>query len=130
MILELKIVMVFALFITFTLLIQSVLTTRQIGLQPLVGNRDEVTLKGIAGRSDRAVKNSLIALIFVLPPVLALAIIEQSTNGTVLTLLIFLCARILYFIAYMLSIAWVRSGLWWAGMFCIFYLYSVALTSA
>ena len=130
MILELKIVMVFALFVTITLLIQSVLTTRQIGLQPLVGNRDNVTLKGVASRSDRAVKNSLIALIFVLPPVLAMAITEQSTNVTVLTSLIFLCARILYFIAYMLSIAWVRSGLWWTAMFCIFYLYVVALASA
>ena len=130
MIFEMKLVLVYALSIVFMLIIQSALATRQHGLRLLVGNRENLILTGIAGRSDRAVKNSLIALIFVLPPVLALVPIEESAKGTILALQIFLCARILYFIAYVFSITWVRSCLWWTGMFCIFYLYAIALRSA
>ena len=130
MILEMKLVLIYALSVIFMLVIQSVLSTRQHGLRSLVGNRENITLTGIAGRSDRAVKNSLISLIFVLPSVLVLMSIEQSTKGTILALQIFLCARILYFIAYVFSITWVRSCLWWTGMFCIFYLYAIALRSA
>jgi uncharacterized MAPEG superfamily protein len=129
-ILEMKLVLIYALSVIFMLVIQSVLSTRQHGLRSLVGNRENITLTGIAGRSDRGVKNSLISLIFVSPPVLVLMSIEQSTKGTILALQIFLCVRILYFIAYVFSITWVRSCLWWTGMFCIFYLYTIVLGSA
>ena len=130
MILEMKLVLIYALSVIFMLVIQSVLSTRQHGLRSLVGNRENITLTGIAGRSDRAVKNSLISLIFVLPPVLVLMSIEQSAKGAILTLQIFLCVRILYFIAYVFSITWVRSCLWWTGMLCILHLYTIVLGSA
>jgi uncharacterized MAPEG superfamily protein len=130
MILEMKLVLFYAISVIFMLVIQSALATRQHGLLPLVGNRENITLTGSAGRSDRAVKNSLISLLFVLPPVLALVSIEYSAKGTILALQIFLCARILYFIAYLFSITWVRSYLWWTGMLCIFYLYAICLRLA
>ena len=130
MIIEMKLVLIYALSVIFMLVIQSVLSTWQHGLRSLVGNRENITLTGIAGRSDRAVKNSLISLIFVLPPVLVLMSIEQSSKGTILALQIFLCVRILYFMAYVFSITWVRSCLWWTGMFCIFNLYTIVLWSA
>ena len=130
MILEMKLVLVCALSVIFMLLVQSYLTTRQYGIRPLVEYKEHITLTGIAGRSDRAVKNSLISLIFLLPAVLALVSTEYTSAGTILALQMFLCVRILYFVAYLFSITWVRSCFWWMGTFCIFYLYAVAIGSA
>ena len=130
MILEMKLILVYALSVIFMLLVQSYLTTRQYGIRPLVEYKEHITLTGIAGRSDRAVKNSLISLIFLLPAVLALVSTEYTSAGTILALQMFLCVRILYFVAYLFSITWVRSCFWWMGTFCIFYLYAVAIGSA
>ena len=130
MIFEMKLVLVYALSVFFMLLVQSLLTTRQYGIRPLVEYKEHITLTGIAGRSDRAVKNSLISLIFLLPAILALVSIQHTSAGSILALQIFLCIRILYFLAYLFSITWVRSCFWWMGTFCIFYLYAVAIGSA
>ena len=130
MILEMQLILFYALSVILMLLVQSYLTTRLYGIRTLVEYREHITLTGIAGRSDRAVKNSLVSLVLVLPAVLALASVEQSSEGTVLALQIFLTARILYFLAYLFSITWVRSCLWWTGTMCIFYLYAIAIGSA
>ena len=130
MIFEMKLVLVYAISVIFMLLVQSYLTTRQYGIRPLVEYKEHITLTGIAGRSDRGVKNSLISLIFLLPAVLALVSTEYTSAGTILALQMFLCVRILYFVAYLFSITWVRSCFWWMGTFCIFYLYAVAIGSA
>ena len=130
MIFEMKLVLVYALSVIFMLLVQSFLTTRQYGIRPLVEYKEHITLTGIAGRSDRAVKNSLISLIFLLPAILALVSIQHTSAGSILALQIFLCIRILYFVAYLFSITGVRSCFWWMGTFCIFYLYAVAIGSA
>ena len=130
MIFEMKLVLVYALSVIFMLLVQSFLTTRQYGIRPLVEYKEHIPLTGIAGRSDRAVKNSLISLIFLLPAILALVSIQHTSAGSILALQIFLCIRILYFVAYLFSITWVRSCFWWMGTFCIFYLYAVAIGSA
>ena len=129
MIFEMKLVLVYALSVIFMLLVQSFLTTRQYGIRPLVEYKEHITLTGIAGRSDRAVKNSLISLIFLLPAVLALVSTEYTSAGTILVLQMFLCVRILYFVAYLFSATWVRSCFWWLGTVCIFYLYAIALAS-
>ena len=127
MIFEMKLVLVYAISVIFMLLVQSYLTTRQYGIRPLVEYKEHITLTGIAGRSDRAVKNSLISLVFLLPAVVALVSVEYTSTGSILALQIFLCVRILYFLAYLLSITWARSVFWWMGTFCIFYLYVVAI---
>ena len=129
MILEMKLVLVYALSVIFMLFVQSYLTTRQYGIRPLVEYKEHITLTGIAGRADRAVKNSLVSLILLLPAVVALVSIEYTSAETILALQIFFCVRILYFVAYLFSITWVRSSFWWLGTFCIFYLYAVALGS-
>ncbi len=130
MILEMLLVLVYALSIIFMLIVQSYLATRQHGIKNLLEYKEHITLTGIAGRSDRAVKNSIISLVLVLPAVMALLSIGQTSKGTVLALQIFLIVRILYFIAYLFSITWVRSCLWWTGTLCIFYLYAIAIISA
>ena len=129
MILEMKLVLVYALSVIFMLFVQSYLTTRQYGIRPLVEYKEHITLTGIAGRADRAVKNSLVSLILLLPALVALVSMEYTSVETILALQIFFCVRILYFVAYLFSITWVRSCFWWLGTFCIFYLYAIALTS-
>ena len=129
MIPELQLVLFYALSVILMLIVQSYLATQQHGIKILAERREHITLTGIAGRSDRAVKNSIVSLIFVLPAVMALASIGQSSAGTVIALQIFLVVRILYFVAYLFSITWVRSCLWWAGTICIFYLYAIAMSS-
>ena len=130
MILEMLLVLVYALSVIFMLIVQSYLATRQHGIKTLLEYKEHITLTGIAGRSDRAVKNSVISLVLVLPAVMALISIGHTSKGTVLALQIFLSVRILYFIAYLFSITWVRSCLWWTGTLCIFYLYAIAISSA
>ena len=129
MILEMKLVLVYALSVIFMLFVQSYLTTRQYGIRPLVEYKEHITLTGIAGRADRAVKNSLVSLILLLPAAVALISAGYTSAETILALQIFLCVRIFYFAAYLFSVTWVRSCLWWLGTFCIFYLYAVALGS-
>ena len=130
MILEMQLVLVYALSVMIMLVIQSYFATQQHGIQTLLEYREHITLTGIAGRSDRAVKNSIVSLVLVLPAVMALVSIGHSSKGTVLALQIFLILRILYFIAYLFSITWVRSGLLWTSTACIFYLYVIAISSA
>tara|TARA_B100000035_G_scaffold135146_1_gene115172 strand:- start:2359 stop:2751 length:393 start_codon:yes stop_codon:yes gene_type:complete len=129
MIPELQIVLFYALSVILMLIVQSYLATQQHGIKILAERIEHITLTGIAGRSDRAVNNSIVSLVFVLPAVMALALIGQSSTGTVIALQIFLVARILYFVAYLFSITWVRSCLWWVGTICVFYLYAIALSS-
>ena len=129
MIPELQLVLFYALSVILMLIVQSYLATQQHGIKILAERREHITLTGIAGRSDRAVKNSIFSLIFVLPAVMALALIGQSAKETVIALQIFLIVRILYFVAYLFLITWVRSCLWWAGTICIFYLYAIAISS-
>ena len=129
MIPELQLVLFYALSVILMLIVQSYLATQQHGIKILAERREHITLTGIAGRSDRAVKNSIVSLVFVLPAVMAFALIGQSSTATVIALQIFLVARILYFVAYLFSITWVRSCLWWASTLCIFYLYAIAISS-
>ena len=129
MIPELQLVLFYSLSVILMLIVQSYLATQQHGIKILAERREHITLTGIAGRSDRAVNNSIVSLVFVLPAVMALALIGQSSTGTVIALQIFLVARILYFISYLFSITWVRSCLWWVGTICVFYLYAIALSS-
>ncbi|MAI18100.1 MAG: hypothetical protein CBC71_03620 [Rhodobacteraceae bacterium TMED111] len=130
MILEMQLILVYGLSVMIMLVIQSYLATRQHGIKTLLEYKEHIVLTGVAGRSDRAVKNSIVSLVLVLPAVMALVSIGQSSKGTVLALQIFLFVRILYFIAYLFSITWVRSGLWWTSTVCVFYLYAMALSSA
>ena len=129
MIPEMQLVLFYGLSVIFMLIVQSYLATQQHGIKILAERKEHITLTGIAGRSDRAVKNSIFSLVFVLPAVMALALIGQSAKETVIALQIFLFVRILYFVAYLFLITWVRSCLWWAGTICIFYLYAIAISS-
>ena len=57
MIPEMQLVLFYGLSVIFMLIVQSYLATQQHGIKILAERREHITLTGIAGRSDRAVKN-------------------------------------------------------------------------
>jgi uncharacterized MAPEG superfamily protein len=85
----------------------------QVGLMPLVGNREHFPeLTGWAGRAHRAQRNMIENLVLFAALVLA-AVAAGRTNGT--TLLgaeLFLWARVAYAIVYLIGLPWLRTGVW------------------
>ena len=120
---ELKILLIYCLLVILMLVIQSILAVRQHGVRPLVGSRDGLVFTGAADRAIRAFSNTLISLVLIIPPVFTLVLLSVSTFETIVVLKIFLVARVLYFIIYLLGFAWIRSFLWWTGLLCTLYLY-------
>ena len=127
---ELYILLVYCLCVILMLVTQSALSVKEHGLRPLVGSRDGLEYTGVADRSIRAFSNTLISLVLIIPPVITLTLLSVSAPTTILVLQIFVVARVLYFIVYLLGVSWIRSGLWWTGLFCIVYLYVFCLGQA
>ena len=127
---ELKILLIYCLLVILMLVTQSILAVRQHGVRPLVGSRDGLVFTGAADRAVRAVSNTLISLVLIIPPVFTLALLSVSTFETIVVLQIFVVARVLYFIIYLLGFAWIRSFLWWTGLLCTLYLYFLCLSHA
>ena len=127
---ELKILLIYCLLVILMLVIQSILAVRQHGVRPLVGSRDGLVFTGAADRAVRAVSNTLISLVLIIPPVFALALLSVSTFETIVVLQIFVAARVLYFVIYLLGFAWIRSCLWWTGLLCTLYVYVLCLGHA
>ena len=127
---ELYILLVYCLCVILMLVTQSALSVKEHGLRPLVGSRDGLEYTGVADRSIRAFSNTLISLILIIPPVITLTLLSVSAPTTILVLQIFVVARVLYFIVYLLGVSWIRSGLWWTGLLCIVYLYVFCLGQA
>ena len=127
---ELKILLIYCLLVILMLVIQSILAVRQHGVRPLVGSRDGLVFTGAADRAVRAVSNTLISLVLIIPPVFTLTLLSVSTFETIVVLQIFVVARVLYFIIYLLGFAWIRSCLWWTGLLCTLYVYVLCLGQA
>ena len=127
---ELKILLICCLLVILMLVIQSILAVRQHSVRPLVGSRDGLVFTGAADRAVRAVSNTLISLVLIIPPVFTLALLSVSTFETIVVLQIFVAARVLYFIIYLLGFAWIRSFLWWTGLLCTLYVYVLCLGHA
>ena len=127
---ELKILLIYCLLVILMLVIQSILAVRQHGVRPLVGSGDGLVFTGAADRAVRAVSNTLISLVLIIPPVFTLTLLSVSTFETIVVLQIFVVARVLYFIIYLLGFAWIRSFLWWTGLLCTLYLYFLCLSHA
>ena len=127
---ELKILLIYCLLVILMLVIQSILAVRQHGVRQLVGSRDGLVFTGAADRAVRAVSNTLISLVLIIPPVFTLALLSVSTFETIVVLQIFVAARVLYFVIYLLGFAWIRSCLWWTGLLCTLYVYVLCLGHA
>ena len=124
---ELYYLVLFALLIVATILIQQLASVFSEGLLPLFGSREDVKFKGITGRLERAIINSVIAMSIMAPTVLALHLTNTSTSGTVLAMQIFLISRLLYILSYAFSIFGLRSGAWVSGLLCNLWLFFVLI---
>ena len=127
---ELYILLLYCLCVILMLVTQSALSVKEHGLRSLVGSRDGLEYTGVADRSIRAFSNTLISLVLIIPPVFTLTLLSVSTPTTILVLQIFVVARVLYFIVYLLGVSWIRSCLWWTGLLCTIYLYVFCLGQA
>ncbi len=85
----------------------------QVGLPPLVGNREGVgELTGWAGRAGRAHRDMLENMV----PFAALVLVGQATGAfnemTALGAQIFFWARLAYLVIYIGCIPWARTAVW------------------
>ena len=85
----------------------------QVGLLPLVGNRENLpALGGWAGRAQRAHRNMLESLVIFAALVLVAQLAGKTNVGTALGAQLFFWARLAYAPVYVIGIPWLRTGLW------------------
>ena len=96
----------------------------QVGLPPLVGNRENFpALTGWAGRADRAYRNALQNLVLLAALVLVAVVAGKTNSATLLGAQIFFWARLAYAFVYLAGIPWLRTAVWGvsiAGLVIIF----------
>ena len=94
----------------------SITANLQVGPKVAMGPRDDVpTLKGTAGRLQRALNNHFEGLILFTLAVVVVTLGGQSSGVTATCAWIYLAARILYVPAYVLGwVPW-RSAIWAVG---------------
>ncbi|WP_265500750.1 MAPEG family protein [Paracoccus beibuensis] len=94
----------------------SVLANLQVGPKVAMGPRDNApTLKGQAGRAQRALSNHFEGLVLFTAAVLVVTLGEQATGFTATCAWIYLIARVIYLPAYLLGwVPW-RSVIWAIG---------------
>ena len=94
----------------------------------LLSSRDESrSLEGMLGRTDRALNNSITALALIAPPILIIALRDQSSVNSVLAAQVFLAARVVYIPAYVFGIRGLRTLVWTVGFLATVALYFLAL---
>ena len=85
----------------------------QVGLPMLAGNRDGLPeIKGWGGRAARAHRNMLENLVLFAILVLAVVVAGRTNAMTLLGAQIFLGARIVYALVYIVGIPWLRTAVW------------------
>ena len=92
----------------------SVITAQgQVGLMPLVGNREDFPeLKGIAGRASRGHQNMATNLVLFTALVSVVALSGKSNTMTELGAELFFWARVAYAVIYLIGIPWARTIVW------------------
>jgi len=85
----------------------------QVGLPKLAGNRDDMpTLKGWAGRADRAYRNMMHGLLLFAVLVLAAQMGGKLGATTALGAQLFFWGRVAYAVVYLVGLPWIRTGVW------------------
>ena len=123
MTLEMSYLAMYGLFLVLLILVQVSISGRQHGLIPLFGNRENLISTGIAGRAERAVQNSIFAMVLIAPSVLMLAYADRSSSSTAFAIQIFLAARIIYAACFIIGITYFRTIAWVTGFLATVYLY-------
>ena len=85
----------------------------QAGLPMLAGNRENMPeIAGWAGRAARAHRNMLESLVLFVPLILIAVIARKTNNMTELGAQLFLWARLICALVYLVGIPWLRTGVW------------------
>ena len=85
----------------------------QVGLPPLVGNREDLPpMAGWAGRARRAQLNMLENLVLFAILVLVAQISGKTNAMTLLGCQIFFWARLAYALVYIAGVPWLRTAVW------------------
>ena len=125
---ELTILLIFGAVVAALLGLKATGMIGQLGMGYMLSSRDESReLKGMLGRADRALNNSLTALILTAPPILALTLRDQASGLSLITAQIFLAARLIYLPAYVFGIRGLRTLVWLVGYAATLLLYAFAL---
>lgn len=123
MVTEISYLAMYGLFLALLILIQVLISARQHGLISLLGNRENLVSTGMAVRAERTVQNSVVAMALIAPAVLMIAHNNLTTSSTILSIQIFLTARIVYSVCFIFGITYLRTLSWITGFFATAYLY-------
>ena len=126
---ELFYLCMYGLVVVGATLIQQLTSIFNVGLMPVFGSREGIHFTGMTGRLERAILNCAIAMALIVPPSIALGVMEMSNANTVLAVQIFLWSRIAYIIAYGVGIMGIRSAAWVTSLLCTLYLYYAILSA-
>lgn len=125
---ELSILLTYGLIVALLLGLKLTGMMTQLDMGYLLSSRDtQRTLKGMLGRTERALNNSVIALVLVAVPILVMGLRDNFTGHSLLTAQVFLAARIVYIPAYIFGIVGLRTGVWLIGFLATLFLYVLAL---
>lgn len=125
---ELTILALYGLLVILTLLLQATGAFTQLGMGYLLSSRDEHrTVKGISGRLNRALDNSVTAMVLFAPAVLILTLTQSTSAQSLLAAQVFLIARVVYLPAYAFGITGLRSLAWMVGIVATVTLYLLAI---
>ncbi len=114
----------YGLVVIVTILIQVVAALPQVGLDKLVGNREDMPeLTGAAFRLDRAQANSIFAMALFAPAVIIVQSAGTIGGNALLAAQIFLIARVFYVVIYWAGIPWARTLIWVLGFLMTLWLY-------
>jgi len=125
---EITILVLYGFLVIITLLMQATGAMTQLGMGYLLSSRDENrTVSGIAARLERALNNSITAMVIFAPAVLLIVVTDSSSSQSVLAARIFLIARLIYVPAYAFRLTGIRTLSWVAGLASTAVLYFMAL---
>jgi uncharacterized MAPEG superfamily protein len=127
---ELSILALYGLVVIIVVLLNVLTAMSQVGLMTLGGARDDMApLTGVAGRVERALTNSVVAMALFAPAILILSAKDAFTGGTLMAAQIFLIARIAFvpIYAFAIPVPFLRTTVWLAGFLATAYLYLQAL---
>ena len=124
---EINYLAMYGLFLVLLILIQVLISARQHGLPSLLGNRENLVSTGMAARAERTVQNSIVAMVLMAPAVLMIAHNDLTSSSTILSIQIFLMARIVYSLCFIFGISYLRTLSWITGFFTTGYLYLMLL---
>lgn len=128
---ELDILALYGLVVLLTLVLQAVGAFKQLGMGYLLSSRDEGrTVDGIAGRLDRALANSITAMVLFAPAILILQAKAGFSPTTLAAAQVFLIARLVYLPAYAFRITGLRTLVWTVGFAATLALYLSGLSIA